>query len=354
MIGRDEGEPMSEGRDSHVMVGIDVGATSVSGGLVTGEGEILMATTAATGPRQGTAVETVLGVIDDVVAHAARLRRPLAGVGIGLPGLVDARRGMMVNAGNLLPEFADVPLAEHVRSRTGLWSFVDNDVNVLALGEWMFGLGRGATSFVLLALGTGPGGGIIVGDTLVRGHAGGAGEFGHVCVDVDGPPCMCGARGCVGVYLGGFELARRAREAALGEPGSRLLARAGGEPAKITPPLIFAAAADGDLVAGRLAAEACRALGAAIGCVVNTLNPEIVVVTGGVMTGLISLEGEVRRHAASYALGPLLATTRLYLVPGDKQRTVRGGAALVRYELDRRERDDPRHVEATHLIERGG
>jgi glucokinase len=341
---------MGEARGSRVMAGVDVGATSVSAGLVTGDGEILMATTAATGPRQGTAVATVLTVIDDVIAHAARLRRPVAGVGIGLPGLVDVRRGMMTNAGNLLPEFADFPLAEHVRRRTGLDCFVDNDVNVLALGEWMFGLGRGATSLVLLALGTGPGGGIIVGDTLVRGHAGGAGEFGHVCVSLDGPRCICGARGCASVYVGGFELARRAREAALGEAGSRLLARAGGDAAAITPALVFAAAAEGDSVAGRLADETCRALGATIGCIVNALNPEVVVVTGGVMTSLIALEDEVRRHAGEYALAPLLASTRLHLVPGDKQRTVRGGAALVRYELAR----EVRQPAAPHLVEREG
>jgi predicted NBD/HSP70 family sugar kinase len=100
-------------------------------------------------------------------------------------------------------------------------------------------------------------------------------------------------------------------------------------------------------VAGRLAAAACRALGATIGCIVNTLNPESVVVTGGVMTSLIVLEAEVRRHAAGYALTPLLASTQLHLVPGDKQRMVRGGAALVRYELARREPAEMRHLDAT-------
>ncbi|MGH7279103.1 MAG: ROK family protein [Candidatus Rokuibacteriota bacterium] len=320
-------------------IGIDVGGTSISGGLVTDEGEVLTVVTVATHRNgRGTAVETVFTVVDDLLDTALKRAVPLTGVAIGLPGLIDVDKGMMLSSQNFVPEFAQLPLAEDIRQRTGLPAFVDNDVNMLALGEWMFGLGRGASSFVLLALGTGPGGGIIVGETLIRGHAGAGGEFGHVPVDLDGPLCRCGAHGCVSRYLSGSEIARLGRQAALEAPGSILLSMAGGDAEAITAALVFAAATAGDAGATALVARVCQALGAALGVIVNTINPEIIVVTGGVTTSLARLEDEVRRHTARYALAAALAPTAIHLVPGDKRQTVRGGAALVRYELARRQR----------------
>jgi glucokinase len=248
----------------------------------------------------------------------------LDGIGVGLPGLVDAARGMMIDRVNLLPEFADVPITGVVRSSTGLPTFVDNDVNALALAEHFFGLGRDADSLALLAIGTGPGGALVIGDTLVRGHAGCAGEFGHMPIMKDGRPCLCGSRGCLHMSVSGQALAFHGQAL----PG--LAARG-----RVTAEMVFQAAAAGDTGATALVDEACRAVGLGIATIMNAINPEVIVVTGGVARSLVALDEVIRAETARHALPRAMASTRIHIVPGDKKRTLRGGAALVRYELAR-------------------
>jgi len=321
-----------------VVIGIDVGATTIAGGLVTHAGDTLATIQAPTHrDGRGMAVQTLFEVLDELVQRARDQALVIDGVGLGLPGLVDTERGAMFGDMSLVPEFFGLPLADNVTSRTGLPAFVDNDVNALALGEWFFGLGRGATSLVVLAIGTGVGGGVILGDTLMRGHRGYGGEFGHVTVDLHGRLCVCGSRGCLSTYVGGHFIALEARNVATFEQHSKLLALAGGDPNAITAELVFQAAADGDRFARSMVDDACDALAAGIGTIVNGLNPEVIVITGGVATSLVPLEREILRRASRYAFAPALAATRVHVIAGGKDETVRGGAALVLYELRRRQ-----------------
>lgn len=319
-----------------VIIGVDVGATTISAGLITPQGEVLAAVQAPTrsAPRAD-AVQTLFALVRDLAAEARRRRLGVEAIGVGLPGLVDVERGMMVDGLNLVPEFAYVPLAERLEAATGLPAFVDNDANALALGEWMFGAARGVSSLGLLAVGTGVGGAIIVDRALVRGAGGLAGEWGHVSLDPDGPPCLCGARGCLHTYVGGQSLAEAARRAATGHPDSRLAAVAGDRKAP-TARVVFEAAADGDPIAGEIVERACRALGTVIGMIVNSLNPAMVLITGGVAASLVPLRERIFAHAARCALVPALESARLVISPTDKSRTVVAGAALALYELGRR------------------
>jgi glucokinase len=320
-----------------ILIGIDVGGTTTAGGLFTSGGDVvdvLQVPTHQEGP--GTAVDTLLGVVGDLVAEAHRRGLDPAGIGVGIPGVVDPGTGAMALFPNHVPELGGVRLAERIEAKTGLPAFIDNDVNALALAEWRFGLGRGAASLVLLAIGTGVGGGIILDGHLVRGRRGYGGELGHVPINVAGPVCMCGCRGCVAVYLGGASLAQRARELDAGRPGSVLRALAGGDPAAITSELVFRAAAAGDAAMQSLVSEACEALAASLGGVLNALNPDVVVVTGGVAASLIPLREDVLGRLRGYALQGILETTAIHFVGADKQRTALGGGALVLYELARR------------------
>jgi glucokinase len=320
-----------------VCLGVDVGGSTMSAGLVTPSGEVLAATHIAThGEGTGTAVDTLLGVIAQLLDEADRQRLVIEGIGVGLPGLVDVEAGRVLSA-PLIPEFAGVSLAARIAAKAGIVTFVDNDVNALALGEWMFGLGRQADPFVLLAVGSGVGGGIVVDRRLVRGKRGYAGEFGHIPVDINGEPCECGGRGCLMVYTGGHRLAAEARGRVRHEPSS-ILTLAGGQPSAITAETVFRAAAGGDALARRMVDRACRALGAGLAGIVNGLNPEVVVVTGGVVESLVHWHDEIRARTGEYALAEALAATRIHLVPADKRQTLRGGAALVRYEQARRSR----------------
>jgi glucokinase len=219
---------------------------------------------------------------------------------------------------------------------------VENDANALALGETTFGIGRGAASMALLAIGTGVGGAIVLGGQIVRGHSGAAGEFGHVSVDFRNTMgagfCVCGIPGCLNAYVSGQSLAMAARDGVQRDRTSTLLTRAGGDPERITARMVFEAATAGDALASTIVEHACQALGVVIGTIVNSLDPELIVVTGGVAESLVSLEGRIVELARRFALAQALGRTRIRVVPSDKRRTVLGGAALALAGLARQTR----------------
>jgi glucokinase len=331
--------PTASTKARSVIIGIDMGGTSLSAGLVTREGEVLHVVERPThehGP--GTAVDQMLDVIQRVHAEAKHRGIRVEGVGVGLPGIADVEKGIMVGDVILVPELTKVPVAERIREVTGLPAFLDNDVNALGLAEYRYGAGRGVRSLVLLAIGSGPGGAIIINGELFRGHGGFAGEFGHVPVLLDGPPCPCGGHGCASLYLSGAVLARRARAAVADRATSTLLELAGGDPEGITARTIFEAARAGDPLAAEMVDRACEALGALLGLVVNGLNPELIVVTGGMLESLGRLEGDLLRRAGRYAFARALAATTIRFSPSAKRDTVRGGAALFLYESERAHR----------------
>ncbi|MBI3636188.1 MAG: ROK family protein [Candidatus Rokubacteria bacterium] len=316
-----------------LLLGVDVGGTTIAGGLVTADGEVVCARRAPA--RQDTALPAIRAMIATLADEARARGRPLAGVGVGVPGPVDTAAGVVSAPVPHATDLAGLPLAALLREDAGVAVFVDNDVNALALAEWRFGAGRGARSLVVLAPGTGFGAGVILDGRLVRGVAGYGGEFGHTPVKFDGRACWCGGRGCLAVYASGRGIADAARARAT--PGSRLLAAAGGDPLAITAPFVFREAAAGDPAASAVIDEACQALGAMIATIVNGLNPEAVIVTGGVAGAFASLETRVRKAAAGHAFDRALAATRVTIVPGDKRVSARGPAALVLYEMERRE-----------------
>lgn len=320
-----------------VLIGVDVGGSTIAAGLVTEEGEVLAteaSPTHAGGP--GTALPTLARLVDDLLQGGERRGLSPTAVGVGLPGIVDPAQGGLVSSFNYVPELADVPLTERLGADTGLPVFVDNDVNALALSAWMFGPGRGTRSLALLAVGTGVGGGVILDGTLVRGAHGCAGEIGHITIDRAGGSCVCGVHGCLCAFVGGRSIEMEARRRVAAAPGGRLLALARGEPGAITCRLVFEAAAHDDPLARAIVDEAMEALGAGLGAILNVLDPEMVIVTGGVAHSLLGLEGEIRRHTSRFALRQAFDGARIVVAPGGKHETVRGGAALARYEQARR------------------
>lgn len=327
------------GVSREAILALDVGGTTIAGGLVTAAGEVLVQVQAPTHESgSGTALETVHALLERLLATARAEGIRVLGLGAGVPGAVDASAGVVGEDVQNVPELARFPLAQNLRERFGLPAFVDNDVNTLALGEWIFGAGRGARSLVLLAIGTGVGGGIILDGHLVRGAAGYGGELGHISINFDGRPCFCGGRGCLKAYVAGPDIAAEARERLKQAPESRLLALAGGDPGSVTAAHVFRAAAAGDALAGVLVDEVCQALGAGLGAIINGLNPELALVTGGVAESLKPLESSILRWTGRYAFGSAVAATRIVLLPLDKRATVRGGAALFLYETARSRR----------------
>jgi glucokinase len=304
------------------VIGVDLGGTTLAAGLVAADGRVLSHLREPThGRGPATALATLLALVDRLIGSAREQGLELAGIGIGVPGTVDAERGAVGRDIHYVPDLASVPLGPLVAERVGMPVFVDNDVNVLALGEWMFGAGRGVRSLVMLAVGTGVGGGIILDGRVVRGHAGFGGELGHVPINYDGRACICGGRGCLKAYVSGTDIARE---------GAQRLKR------EVTATEVFQQAAAGDPVARELAAEVCEALGAGLAIIVNGLNPERLLVAGGVAESLKPLERDIRASLARYAFAQALAGTSFDILILDKGATVRGSAALVHYETHRR------------------
>ena len=320
-----------------IIIGVDVGGTTIAAGAVTTDGEVVHDDSVLThdAAAAGT-LATIERLVQRVSAELASRELSVAGIGVGVPGPVDVDAGRVGDPAPHAADLVDQPLGSRLAARFGVPVFVDNDVNALALAEWRFGAGRDVRSLVVLAPGTGFGAGVILDGRLVRGVAGFGGEFGHTTVKFDGPPCWCGGRGCLAVYASGRGIAEAAQARVAGHADSPLLMAAGGTPQRITAELVFRAAADGEPVATAVVDEACRALGAMLATIVNGLNPDVVVVTGGVAASLAALEKRILAAAAEHAFARALAATRITIVPGDKRVTMRGAAALVLYERERR------------------
>jgi glucokinase len=177
----------------------------------------------------------------------------------------------------------EFPLRDRIAGAVGLPTLVDNDANVAAWGEFRFGAGRGSIDMLLVTVGTGIGGGIVGGGRLFRGAHGFAGEIGHIIVEPNGPLCGCGNLGCWEQVASGKAVTRLGRAAAIERPDSRMVELAGGAPQMVTGPMVTAAAKEGDSVAVQILAEVGRRLGEGIAGLVNVLDPDVVVIGGGVI-----------------------------------------------------------------------
>src|SRR3989449_2738605 len=260
-------------------IGVDAGGTKVEALLVdvVGGGRILdrrLAQTPATDAEATT--RTIVALARELMGE----RNDVAALGVGAAGMVD-RSGVMRFAPNVA--WREVPLAEKIRSGVGLPTLVDNDANVAAWGEFRFGAGRGSADMLLVTVGTGIGGGIVAGGKLFRGGHGFAGEIGHIIVEPNGPLCGCGNLGCWEQVASGRAIGRLGREAAQEHPESLIVELSGGEASAVTGLAVTAAAMKGDPVAVRILAEVGRRLGEGIAGLVNILDPDMVVVGGGVI-----------------------------------------------------------------------
>ncbi len=259
-------------------VGIDVGGTKVAAGLVDEAGNLTHRV------RRSTPVHDPAGVETTIIEVARELASEsgVVAIGVGAPGVMDATGSVVRFAANL--GWREVPLRARIEEATGLPTTVENDANSAAWGEVRFGAAVGEPDVAFVGVGTGIGGGIVLGGELYRGHSGMASEFGHVRVVPDGRPCGCGRRGCWEQYASGSALLREARERALALPeaAQALLATGDGTPQGLTGPLIADAARAGEPLALACFAEIGRWLGQGIADIVATLDPAVVVIGGGV------------------------------------------------------------------------
>jgi glucokinase len=264
-----------------LIIGVDVGGTNIVVAAVSFQGDVLARSSGPTLPRRGPedGVRRIVGLIAQVQASAGG--RTFAGVGVGCTGPIDRVTGTVHNP-YTLPTWEGFPLTEALSRSLGVPVVMENDAHAGALGEHWRGAGRGTQNMIYVTVGTGVGGGLILNGALYTGATGTAGEIGHHCVNMDGPECYCGSRGCLELYASAPALSQRARAKA--EPASGLLySLVDGELDRIDPEVIAQAARQGDPAAWDVIRDAAATLGVGLSNLALILVPEAIVLGGGVM-----------------------------------------------------------------------
>ncbi len=284
------------------VLGIDLGGTNIRGAAVGAKGGILARLILPTESSQGR--QRVLGNLSQVIKTLSSKFSPkefdLLGVGIGAAGVILQKEGIISQSPNI-PQLDGFNLREHLEKEFQLPIFLDNDANCGALGEKWVGAGKGMNDLAFITLGTGVGGGLILGGKLWQGIDGTAGEVGQMTINSEGPECMCGSRGCLEVYSSATAVVRRLREEVMRGEKTQLVGKQGKRLDRVTSRDIHQAALAGDRLSRRLFREMGRYLGIGIANLINLLNLESVILGGGVAEAwdffVPTLKKEVKQRA---------------------------------------------------------
>jgi glucokinase len=313
---------------SRRVIGVDMGGTKLLAGVFDGDlGVHHRVQRTVVGLDQVTLLTTVQDAVDELSNSAGR---EIAAVGFGIPSLIDRRTGESVISVHL--ELDHISFGDVMAERLGIPVFVDNDSNLAALAEHRAGAAVGASEVVVVTVGTGIGGGLILGGQLYRGWIGAGAELGHVVIEMDGPPCngSCPNRGCVEALASGTALAREAVRIAAERPDSAL-ARARTAGRELAGPLVTELAHDGDPAALEVLRLIGSRLGVALASYVNIFNPELIVIGGGVIGAGELLLVPARREVAARALPPSRDEVRIVAASFGIEAGMVGAAA---YALD--------------------
>ncbi len=311
-------------------IGVDLGGTKMLVGVIDSEQRVLRESRETS---LGLDTGGLLDTLERELTEARKAHPEAVAAGLGIPCTIDRVRGIAVTAVNL--PLVDVPIRDEMLRRLGLPVFIDNDVNVAALAEHRFGAARGTTNAVMVAVGTGIGGGLILGGEVYRGTRGAGAELGHTVVDLNGPPCQgnCPNRGCIEAIASGTALTREAREAAERAPDSAL-GRELAAGREVDGVAVTEAAVGGDPTALEVVELIGRRLGVAFSSFANTFEPEVIVVGGGVTAGLGELLLEpAREELRARALPPMRSVPVAAAELGPAAGMI-GAAEMARIELE--------------------
>ncbi|HEY6330360.1 MAG TPA: ROK family protein, partial [Blastocatellia bacterium] len=309
-------------------IGVDLGGTKVETALVNEAGEIVDHIRRPTEPKRGAAkvIEAIAESANTYLSGRDSLPKAL---GIGVAAQVDSNSGLVRYSPNL--GWRDVPLGDELHRALGIPVTVVNDVWAASWGEFSHGAGQGVDELVCLFVGTGIGGGIVTGRRLLVGTSGSAGEWGHTTVAAAGRKCHCPNYGCMEAYAGGWAIAERAREAVAKDPdaGAFLLSRAGAIE-NILGVTVSEAFHAGDPLAVSIIKETGDYLAAGIVSIINSLNPSVLVLGGGVIEGIPDLVSMIEPIVRKLALPPALESLKISRAALANQAGVIGAAALAR------------------------
>jgi len=272
-----------DNEERKLILGLDIGGTKIATALATAQGEIrargYSPTLAQDGPEAVT--NSILAAIDETMCSGKIESSQLLGIGLAVAGAIDSDSGRVIFSPNI-PGWYEVSLGELIEQRFGVPTYLGNDANLAALGEWCFGVKKSVANLIYITVSTGIGGGIIANGKLYTGVCGTAGEIGHMSIDVNGPRCNCGNIGCWETLASGTALAGEAvRQISQGTRTS-IIDFADGDLSKIDARLVFLAAQQGDELAKELISRLGYYLGVGLVNLVNIFNPELILIGGGV------------------------------------------------------------------------
>ena len=310
-------------------IGVDLGGTKMAVGVVDSDQQVHYQ---GREPSTGLSEEKLVEELARELLEAKEARPDVLAAGLGIPATIDRDRGLAINAVNLT--ITDVPIRDLMQERTGLPVFVDNDANVAALAEHLYGAGRGARDVVLLTIGTGIGGGLILDGEVYRGSTGAAAELGHIVIEEDGPPCQgnCPNHGCVEALASGTAIAKAGKEAAERNPDSALGKALAEGP--IVGRTVTELALAGDEPAREVVAQAGRHIGVALSSLANIFDPDVFVIGGGVSAVGDLLLDPAREELRSRALPPQNERPVKLAELGPDAGMI-GAAAMALIELDK-------------------
>ncbi|PYX47852.1 MAG: ROK family protein [Acidobacteria bacterium] len=318
---------MSESsKSSNQILGVDIGGTKVAVGLVDQDGKIIAQgrkpMIATSTPEAG--LEAVIGAIDSMISSAAG---GIQSIGICAPGPLDPKTGVVINPPNL-PCWRNFPLAEKLVAKYRVPVKVDNDANAAALAETRWGAARGFHYVFYATIGTGIGTGMVFDGRIYHGHTGSAGEGGHVSIDYRGPVCSCGKRGCIEVLAAGPAIGARTRAKLAGGAQSAILDLANGKVGGVSSELVGKAYAAGDQLAREILQETVDLLTPWLGNIVDLLDPDVLVMGGGVAAMLEPFFDDIKNHLPSWCVNPRASEIPLVMAHYGANAGIAGGAAL--------------------------
>lgn len=310
-------------------VGVDLGGTNIKIGIVSAKGKLVKSisikTEAEGGPKH--VISNIIGGIESILA---KNKYKIQGVGIGCPGVVSIKKGIVENAPNL-PGWKNVKLGPIIKEKIKYKVHLENDANAAAIGELIFGAGKKFDSFIMVTLGTGVGGGIVFNKKIFRGEFGAAGELGHISIDLNGPKCNCGSTGCIEAYAGNSYLKEQIRSELKNYSNSIVWEIIDNDLGKVSPRVIQIASEKKDEYARYVIERMGKQLGSALASLSNLLDISTFIIGGGVAGFGKPLFDSVRLTVANRVLAPL--RSRVLVIPAKLQNEagIKGASSLVFY-----------------------
>lgn len=317
-------------QDNYV-IGVDVGGTKVAAGFVNQAGEIRNVTRVrmVSDADAAAGLNSVNEAIDSLIAKAQENHWTIRAIGICAPGPLDPHTGIIINPPNVTC-WRNFPLAAEISKRYGLPVKIENDANAAALAEVLWGAGKSYAKVFYISIGTGIGTGFILDSHIYNGRTGAAFEGGHVSIDYRGPVCGCGKRGCIEVFISGTAIAKRAQEKlqAANVHHSPMLDLAGGKIPAVTCELVNHAHASGDDIATATLLETVELLAVYLGNTIDLLEPDVIVVGGGVAGVLQPFFDQVRERISAWCINSRCREIPLLSAHYGANSGIAGGAAL--------------------------